>query len=95
MTWGGVEVDLDGRVTTLDGTDAGLTPHEFNVLAYLVDRPGRAISRRQLAENALTEGTTVSPRTVDAHMVRIRKKLGPDGQRLATVWGVGYRFDPT
>ena len=95
VTWGAVEVDLDGRVVTLRGEDIGLTPHEFNVVAYLVDRPGRAISRRQLAEHALTEGAVVSPRTVDAHMVRVRKKLGPDGQRLATVWGVGYRFDPT
>lgn len=90
---GATEVDLDARVARRDGVDLGLTPHEFNVLAWLVERPGRAVSREQLAEHVLGEGGRVE-RTVDSHVSRVRKKLGDDGGALKTVWGIGYRIDP-
>ena len=89
---GTVDVDLDARTVTRDGDDLGLTGHEFNVLAWLVERPGRAVTRAQLAEHALG-GDGVTDRTVDSHVSRVRKKLGPDGAALRTVWGVGYRLD--
>lgn len=94
VAWDGALLDLDARAVTLAGEPLALTAHEFNVLSYLVERPGRAISRRQLAEAALPVGGDRSERTVDSHVARIRRKLGAAAAaRIATVWGIGYRFD--
>jgi len=91
---GDVVVDLDARLAHLHGDDLGLTAVEFNVLAALVDRPGRAMSRQQLAEAALPlEGSRLD-RAVDSHISRIRRKLGDHAAPIETVFGVGYRFRP-
>ena len=95
IRWANVELDLDSRLVNIEGVDAGLTKNEFDVLAHLVERQGRAISRDQLAEHALTPFEQRDARTVDSHIARIRRKLGPEGgSRVATVWGIGYRFEP-
>lgn len=95
ISWHDVEVDLDGRRASRQGTDLNLTAYEFNVLAYLVERPGRALSRAQIARAALSTDDMIDARTVDSHMARIRKKMGrPASEAIQTVWGIGYRFDP-
>lgn len=91
---GGVSVDLDARIASRGGEDLGLTAVEFNVLAWLVARPGRAVSRQQLADNTLPEDSNPSHRTVDSHVSRVRRKLGDEGSQIDTVWGIGYRFTP-
>jgi DNA-binding response OmpR family regulator len=91
VKFGDVEVDLDARQVRLDGKPLELTKTELDVLLYLTQRPGRAVSRDQLAESVLPE--VDDTRTVDAHVARIRKKLGPAAAAIATVWGIGYRFD--
>jgi two-component system, OmpR family, response regulator len=94
VRWFGVELDLDGRCVRRDGRELPFTSHEFNVLAWLAERPGRSISRRQLAENALSHSGEAADRTVDSHVSRVRRKLGMDAaQAIRTIWGVGYRFD--
>lgn len=93
LVFGELVVDLDGRELHLAGERLELTAHEFNVLVFLMEREGRAMSRDQIAEHALPEGGERSARTVDSHLSRIRKKLGPQaGQHIKTVWGIGYRF---
>lgn len=87
------ELDLDARVVRLHGEDAGLTAVEFNVLACLVERRGRALSRRQLADLALPADREQADRVVDSHIARIRKKLGAAGEVIVTVWGIGYRCE--
>ncbi|MFT5684395.1 MAG: two-component system OmpR family response regulator [Myxococcota bacterium] len=94
LSVGGVVLDLDRRSAMRDGQDLGLTAHEFNMLSWIVERPDRAISRQQLADNALPEDGERSRRTIDSHMSRIRKKLGEDGRLISTVWGIGYRYQP-
>lgn len=91
---GGTVLDLDRRTASREGRDVGLTQHEFNLLAWLAERPRRAVTRRQLAENTLNEEQGATDRTVDSHVSRVRKKLGPDGATITTVWGIGYRYDP-
>ncbi|MCB9689897.1 MAG: response regulator transcription factor [Alphaproteobacteria bacterium] len=88
-----VVVDLDARVVTRDGEDLGLTAHEFNVVAFLREHAGRAYSRQQIAEHALPEDGDRIDRTLDTHISRIRKKLGPAGAHLRTVWAIGYKID--
>ncbi len=95
VAWGEARVDLDGRVVSVAGRPIMLTRNELDLLAYLLERPGRAVSREQLAERALDPLREGDPRTVDSHMARVRKKLGPEAAAaLVTVWGVGYRFEP-
>ncbi|HSP78956.1 MAG TPA: winged helix-turn-helix domain-containing protein, partial [Myxococcaceae bacterium] len=57
-------------------------------------RPGRALTRAQIAQHALPPNEERDERTVDSHIARIRKKLGPAGARIRTSWGIGYQFDP-
>ena len=95
VRWANVVMDLDSRLVRVAGEDAGLTRNEFDVLAHLVERSGRAISRAQLVENALSPFDQPDARTVDSHIARIRKKLGAEGgASIVTVWGIGYRFEP-
>lgn len=94
VSWDGVHCDLDARVVRRDdGSDVGLTAHEFNVLALLVTRKGSALTRDQIAEAALPHDGDRQARTVDSHVSHLRRKLGDAGQRIRTVWGIGYRFD--
>lgn len=94
ICWGGVIADLDGRVVQREGgEDLRLTSHEFNVLAYLLERAGSALTRAQIAERALPLDGERTDRTVDSHISHLRRKLGPAGARIRTIWGIGYRFE--
>lgn len=94
VRWDDVICDLDGRVVhRADGSDVGLTAHEFNVLALLLERRGRALTRDQIATHALPLEGDRQDRTVDSHVSHLRRKLGAAGSRIRTVWGIGYRFD--
>ncbi len=96
VPFGGVaELDLDARTATVAGVPVSLTRNELDILAYLIERSGRAITRDQLAASALEPDGARDTRTVDTHVARLRKKLGPVAcSCIATVWGIGYRFDP-
>ena len=95
VSFAGATVDLDARTVEVGGEPADLTACEFNLLAHLLSRPGRPASRSQLLDAALDPGGDVTERTVDSHMARIRKKLGPGAAaHVETVFRVGYRFNP-
>jgi DNA-binding response OmpR family regulator len=81
-----------GRTASLSGTPLELTPKEFDLLHLLARQPGRAYSREYLLQRIWGIDYGGIDRTVDAHVVRLRKKLGPFGDRLVTVWGVGYKL---
>jgi two-component system OmpR family response regulator len=96
VRWANATLDPRGRAVTVDDADVALTRYQFDLLSYLVMRPRRAVSRETLATCALAPTAERDDRTIDSHIVRIRKKLGPAaGACLRTVWGIGYRFDPT
>ena len=95
MQWLHAVLVLAAIVVALVARNLGLTSYEFNVVAYLVERPGRALSRTQIARAALSADGEVDDRTVDSHIARVRKKLGrPAADAFQTVWGIGYRFVP-
>jgi DNA-binding response OmpR family regulator len=94
VEWSNVALDLDARTVSVDGQVTPLTPTELSVLTFLVERSGRAVPRRALAEQALSLVGDVDERTVDSHVARVRKKLGAGAAAIVTVWGIGYRFDP-
>ena len=86
-----VVVGRNSLNVTVAGIDAHLTPLELEILVVLLDHPKVAISRVELAKTLSI--ANVNDRTVDSHIARLRRKLGPAGKRISTVWGHGYRFD--
>lgn len=87
------ELDLDRRCGRVDGRDVGLTAHEFNLLAFLARRPGRVVTRRQLGDAALPLAGDREAKTINSHIARIRRKLGPTREVIQTVRGAGYCFE--
>ena len=69
-----------------------LTPLEFRLLEVLMERRGRVQSRRQLLQAVWETNAAIETRTVDMHVARLRSKMGPAGDLIETVRGVGYRF---
>ncbi|MFD2417250.1 response regulator transcription factor [Amycolatopsis pigmentata] len=96
MTDGDLVLHPDARQATLDGAALSLTTREFDLLAFFVTHPGVAFSRVELLEKVW--GWEFGDQsTVTVHVRRLREKIEADPAkpvRVATVWGVGYRYDP-
>ncbi|HET7722463.1 MAG TPA: response regulator transcription factor [Acidimicrobiales bacterium] len=88
---GDVEVDVKRREARRNGEVVPLAAREFDLLRYLAENAGLALTRQQLLDGVWGHGWFGDERTVDVHVGQLRKKLGP-GLPLATVWGVGYRL---
>jgi len=94
---GGITLDREGRIVTVNDNMVDLTPSEFELLATLMAAPGRAFSRFELLDRL--QGTTFEgyARTIDVHVRNLRAKIEPDDTQpvyIETVYGVGYRFAP-
>jgi DNA-binding response OmpR family regulator len=79
----------------LAGRPLNLSPTEFKLLGVLAREPGRVFSRAQLIEEALGYDFVGFDRTVDVHILNLRRKLEPDPNHpeyIKTVYGVGYNF---
>lgn len=87
---GELRLDLERREVCVAGQELSLTSAEFMILAALVRRPGVAVTRNWLCANVLDPDREPSARTLDVHVSRLRRKLGPE--MVETVWGVGYRL---
>lgn len=71
-----------------------LRPREWAVLRALATRPGRVVDRGQLAAEVFADDQSVQSNALDVHVGRLRRKLLPDGPKLQTLRGAGYRLDP-
>lgn len=91
--FGAVRVNRQARQITVDGVDCELTPTEWALLSYFLDRPGQALRRDELI-HAVLPGTGSARQALQTQVSRLRQKLGTDGERISTVWGIGYRFAP-
>jgi len=92
---GDLEVDVAARQARMDGEVVALTAREFELLAFLVRHPRQAFRREEILEHVwgYRYGDTS---TVTVHVRRLREKIEPDPAnptRIATVWGVGYRWE--
>jgi DNA-binding response OmpR family regulator len=94
ITHGPLRIEQGARTATLDGEDLHLTPKEYELLALFATHPGRAFSRDFLLERIWDQDFEGFDRAIDTHVRRLRRKLGPLGDSISTVWGVGYRFVP-
>ena len=95
---GALSVDPDRHSVTVGGRERHLTATELALLTALIETPGRVLSRAQLVAHLAAAGRDTLERTVDTHILNLRKKIETDPgrpQRLETVVGVGYRLrDP-
>ena len=93
---GGLIVDYARRRVWLDSGEIDLTYQEFELLAFLSANPAQVFSRAELLSRVWERCGQAATRTVDVHVSRLRRKLGPVyGQCLVTEYRVGYRFDPS
>ncbi len=88
----GLRVDPVARTVQVDGESVGLSPKEFDLLAFLVSRPEVAFTRDQLLNHVWGYDFFGDARTVDTHVKSLREKLGAYREHIVTVWGTGYRF---
>ncbi len=89
-------VDPATREVISAGRPVQLTAKEFDLLRVLAGNPGRVFSREYLLDRVWGDDYAGFDRTVDTHILRLRKKLGGDGSpgdRIVTLWGVGYKFE--
>ena len=95
--FGDVEVRLGCRAAYRDGREVPLTPKEFDLLLALYDRDGGVATRHELLREVWGHRAAVLTRTVDMHVVELRRKLEADPtnpQHILTVWKAGYRLRP-
>ncbi|WP_030331712.1 response regulator transcription factor [Streptomyces sp. NRRL B-1381] len=93
---GGISVDPTRRAASLDGVELDLTRREFDLLAYLAERPGRVVSRKDLLAQVWNQPYGAD-KTVDVHLSWLRRKLGESAARpryLHTYRGVGVKLEP-
>ena len=91
---GGIELDVSGHQLRVRGKEMPLTATEFRLLRLLLERCGRVQTRGQLLSDVWGYAEDIDSRTVDTHIRRLRRKLGPEAERIETVIGVGYRLRP-
>jgi len=92
MQIGDVAIDAGRREVRVAGEAVEFTTKEFDLLRYLAERPGFALSRQQILDGVWGFDWYGDARTVDVHIAQVRKKLG-DAVQIKTVRGVGYRLE--
>ena len=93
--WEDLEINFHHHGVKVDGTEVHLTPTEFRILATMAREPGRVFSRSQLVDLALGYDFEGLDRTVDVHVLNLRRKIEADPNRprnVLTVYGMGYKF---
>ncbi len=93
LTLGGLCLNLDQHRVTVNGADVALTYKEFELLKLFLSNPGIAFTRDQLFSRVWGEDYFGESRTIDTHILTLRQKLGPYGDVIQTVRGVGYRLE--
>jgi two-component system response regulator ResD len=97
LRFDGLEIDRSARRALVDGEEVQLTQREFDLLSFLAENPGQVFSRDQLMDAVWGYAFYTDTSTVTVHVRRLRAKIEADPvkpERIQTVWGVGYRFEP-
>jgi two-component system alkaline phosphatase synthesis response regulator PhoP len=89
----GIEVDPGAHRVSILGKEITLTLTEFNILYWIMQRPGEVFRREDLLFRIVGPNSTVTDRTIDVHIRALRHKLGRKAKHIATVRGLGYKFE--
>ena len=90
---GKITVDPVKFEVTVAGETVDLPPKEYQILKYMMQHPGAAITRKLLLAVAWGDDMYITERVIDNRVKNLRHKLGKEGARIKTLIGVGYRFD--
>lgn len=93
MDYAGLQIDKDGHSVAIDGNHVDLSPKEYELLLYITENEGVALSREQILNAVWNYDYFGDARTVDTHIKKLRLKLGAKGDYIQTVRGFGYRFE--
>lgn len=88
---GGLVIDRERYLVINNGIELNLPRKEFELLSYLISRPGKVFTRDEILSNVWGDDVIVGDRTIDVHIRKIREKLGSDN--LKTIKGVGYKYE--
>ena len=91
--YGGIVIDPERRTVTVDGKQIEMSLREYELLKYLVDNEGIALSRDKILNNVWNYDYYGDSRTIDSHIKKIRHKLGKRGKYIETIRGIGYKFE--
>ena len=91
--YGGIVIDPEGRTVTVDDKQIEMSLREYELLKYLVDNQGIALSRDKILNNVWNYDYYGDSRTIDSHIKKIRHKLGKKGKYIETIRGIGYKFE--
>ena len=90
----GIRVDKAAHQVTIDGEPIALSFKEFELLQYVVENNGIALSREKILNAVWNYDYFGDARTIDTHVKKLRSKMGAKGEYIRTIWGMGYKFDP-
>lgn len=90
---GGIVIDKAAHQVTIDGQDVELSYKEFELLSYFMENRGIALSREKILNNVWNYDYFGDARTIDTHVKKLRSKMGPKGDLIKTIWGMGYKFE--
>lgn len=91
--YGGIFIDNEGRTVKVEGKPIELSLREYELLNYLVENNGIALSRDKILNNVWNYDYYGDSRTIDSHIKKIRHKLGKKGKYIETIRGIGYKFE--
>ncbi|TXH78188.1 MAG: response regulator [Thiothrix sp.] len=94
----GIEIDAERMEARIKGQALVLTPVEFRLLQQFVNNPGKVYSRNHLLDHLYNDHRIVTDRAVDSHIKNLRRKLEaaiPEKELIRSIYGIGYKFDPT
>ena len=89
----GIRMDKDAHEVFVDGAPIDLSNKEFELLTYFMENQGMALSREKILNNVWNYDYFGDARTIDTHVKKLRSKLGPKGDLIKTIWGMGYKFE--
>ena len=89
---GALRLDLRARRVDSDGGEVRLTAREFALLAYLIRRAGRVVSKAEILAGVWDDAFEGDPNVVEVYVARLRRKLGSGSARIETLRGLGYRL---
>lgn len=90
---GGITVDKSAHTVAVDGQPVDLSYKEFELLTYFIENKGVALAREKILNNVWNYDYFGDARTIDTHVKKLRSKLGPKGDMIKTIWGLGYKFE--
>ncbi len=90
---GGIVIDRAAHSVTIDGEPVDLSYKEFELLVFFMENIGMALSREKILNSVWNYDYYGDARTIDTHVKKLRSKMGPKGELIKTIWGLGYKLE--